>query len=60
MARKPNQKLLEKYKALMLEAAGYEPEGGHSYADDILCELLDELGYSEITGIFNSMTKWYA
>ena len=32
----------------------------HDFADTLLCEVLEELGYSEGVKIFKSMEKWYA
>ena len=32
----------------------------HKAADDILCEVLESLGYIEGVEIFKSMPKWYA
>lgn len=35
-----------------------EPEVAHSEADDLLCELLRELGYEKGVDIFDAMVKW--
>jgi hypothetical protein len=35
-------------------------EGAHSIADDILCEVLDTLGYAEIVNEWDKVGKWYA
>ena len=35
-------------------------EGGHIEADDLMCELLKDLGYGEGVEIFEEMGKWYA
>ena len=35
-------------------------EAAHSKADDILCEVLDKLGYTEIVELYNGIEKWYA
>ena len=32
----------------------------HVKADEILCELLSELGYTEIVDAYNELEKWYA
>lgn len=37
-----------------------DEEIGHHAADDLMCELLRELGYGEGIDIFESMPKWYA
>ena len=38
----------------------YDPEAAHSDADDIICELLQSLGYSDVIDEFNKVDKWYA
>lgn len=37
-----------------------DPEKIHGEADDILCELLRELGYAEVVECYNSLPRWYA
>lgn len=32
----------------------------HAEADDLMCELLRELGYGEGVDVFEDMPKWYA
>ena len=32
----------------------------HSKADDLMCDLLRELGYGEGVDVFKDMPKWYA
>lgn len=32
----------------------------HSVADDLLCELLTRLGYTETVQAFHDLDKWYA
>lgn len=36
------------------------PETAHADADDVLCELLYELGYEEIVEAYKAIEKWYA
>jgi len=36
------------------------PETAHILADELMCKLLRELGYSEGVDIFEKMEKWYA
>ena len=38
---------------------GGDPEVAHGMADDLLCELLDELGYGEGVEIYTNLKKWY-
>jgi hypothetical protein len=35
-------------------------EEGHMEADDILCELLRQLGYLEVVEEYEKIGKWYA
>ena len=35
-------------------------EAWHGEADDLLCEILDKLGYGFVTEWFNNHPKWYA
>lgn len=37
-----------------------DTEEGHIEADDLMCELLKELGYGEGVDIFEGMPRWYA
>ena len=39
---------------------GYDTEGAHGMADDLMCQLLEELGYEEGVKIFKNAEKWYA
>jgi hypothetical protein len=40
--------------------ANGDPEAAHGKADDLLCEVLESLGYSDGVQIFVEMDKWYA
>ena len=42
------------------EADNNDTEAAHGNADDILCEFLKELGYSEVVDSYNEIHKWYA
>lgn len=37
-----------------------DTEAAHSEADRLLCELLDSIGYKEVTEEFRKIYKWYA
>ena len=37
-----------------------DEEARHIYEDDLLCDLLTELGYEEIVEQYNKTGKWYA
>lgn len=50
---------LKKLKKIQKEYAGDE-EVRHIEEDYILCELLEELGYTRLIEQYNSTGKWYA
>ena len=35
-------------------------ESAHIQADWIICNLLDDLGYAEVTKEYDKISKWYA
>ncbi len=35
-------------------------EKAHLEADWIICDLLDDLGYTEVTKEYDKISKWYA
>jgi hypothetical protein len=35
-------------------------ETGHMMADEAIVRLLNELGYDEVTAVYQKRTKWYA
>jgi hypothetical protein len=39
---------------------GHDPEKAHGAADDLLCEILESLGYGEVVREFDDMARWYA
>ena len=53
----------EQYRALCERmqqlASDADIEAAHGKADDILCGVLDKLGYTEIVDLYNSIEKWY-
>ena len=56
-----NKKLQAKYVALMKEQTKNDDnETAHAEADDLLCRLLQELGYSEVVEVYEKVGKWYA
>lgn len=56
-----NKKLNEKYLKQMSELKNNDDyEALHGTADDILCELLNELGYTDLVRTFEELPKWYA
>lgn len=51
------EKALEKLKRAQ---AHDDPELAHVLADDVLCELLSNLGYSDVVKEFKKVERWYA
>lgn len=52
----------EQFKDKMLEIIKTnedDPENAHPEADDLLCDLLKELGYGEGIKLYKEMEKWY-
>lgn len=39
---------------------GSDVEADHSNADHILCEMLEELGYTKLVELYHKVHKWYA
>jgi hypothetical protein len=37
-----------------------DPEMDHVRADELLCEVLEQLGYGEGVAVFRDAKKWYA
>ncbi len=50
----------EAIELLKAEQINIDVEVAHIRADDILCKLLTELGYSEVVEEFEKVRKWYA
>lgn len=55
----------EKLKAEFLErmhehVKDTDYEVAHSRADDLLCDLLKELGFKEVVDVYDKVGKWYA
>jgi len=49
----------EKMKEIKTENLGDE-EAAHSYADILLCELIERIGFNEVVKVYESIEKWYA
>jgi hypothetical protein len=41
-------------------ARGGESESSHHYADEVLCQLLTRLGYSEVVEAYGKINKGYS
>lgn len=52
--------LKEKYKQKMQNALSNDEEVGHSNCDEVLEELLEEIGFDEVLKLYRSQRKWYA
>ena len=54
----------EEFKKAMEQIAADEADDdeelAHIHADELMCEVLNQLGYSEGVTIFKDMPKWYA
>jgi hypothetical protein len=42
------------------EAEEMSQEEGHIAADDALCQLLEELGFSDVVEVYRDIPKWFA
>ena len=38
----------------------YDNEYNHIEADEILCKLLESLGYGDVVAVWEKIKKWYA
>ena len=57
--RKHLQDCISRIKLIAISARG-DPEMFHIKADQLLCEILTDLGYGDVVAIFNDMEKWYS
>lgn len=58
--KKLSKKELECYKEKLLDqVANGEYDDAHYKADQLLVEILDLLGYEELTKIYEKVGKWY-
>ena len=51
---------IPRMKKLKKKSLEEDAEGPHCAADALLCEILDKLGFEEVTKIFWEMERWYA
>ena len=51
---------IPRMKDLKWKSIEEDAEGAHCAADALLCEILDKLGFKELTKIFWEMERWYA
>lgn len=50
----------EEFASRMRRAAKEDPETGHILMDDLMCTVLDQLGYGEGVDVFEGSKRWYA
>jgi hypothetical protein len=55
-----DQKLCKRFVEKMKQADLGDTEIAHGDADDLLCDLLIELGYYDVVNEYNKIDKWYA
>lgn len=57
-----NRKTLSRYFLSSLNefTESRDTESAHAKADDLLCDLLDLLGYNEVVSTYYSVPKWYS
>lgn len=62
MNKRLNNKYLNRIKEVKqkYEIEQDDKEAAHFLADEVLCNLLESLGYVEIVEEFNGIHKWYA
>ena len=55
--RRTIEEIIAKLKELQQDD---DIEKAHLEADWIICDLLDDLGYTEVTKEYDKISKWYA
>lgn len=56
----PAKKAIDALKALPQAYDGGDYEASHPKADQVLCDLLTELGYGEVAAAFEKVGRWYS
>lgn len=53
---------INKYIKQLDKAGAYDNESMHCFADDVLCDLLEELGYEDVVEVYKKLSTnfWYA
>jgi len=56
------QKYIKKLDEILLklDTNFYDEEYSHKDADDLIIEMLKEMGFNEFADKFDKMSKWYA
>ena len=61
MATKKKRMTPQEFAEKMIEIRDEgDIESRHGHADDLMCKLLESMGYGEGVKIFDDMGKWYA
>ena len=65
LAEWSKRKLAKKYEGELLQVIGsvnrdHDKEDAHIKADNILCNLLKELGFEKLVELYRKVPKWYA
>jgi|WetSurSiteA1Bulk_404760.scaffolds.fasta_scaffold01514_13 hypothetical protein len=61
MTKQTQEELIKEYAEKMNELTwGGDREADHIHADALLVDLLDKLGYWEVTFQYNQVSKWYS
>ena len=55
--KKRLQEIIEEFES---DPDNYTEESAHIDADNIICDLLKDLGYEDIVKIYNKIPKWYS
>lgn len=50
----------EAIRLLKVEQDNSDTESAHGNADDVLCDLLESLGYADVVAEYYKVEKWYA
>lgn len=55
-----SKEFADKMKEIFPGKYEYDVEKSHGKADDLMCELLKQLGYEDGIKIFKDADKWYS
>lgn len=60
ITKEKHQKYLKQMRQANKESRDDDAESWHIKADDILCELLNELGFKQIVEEYGKVKRWYS
>jgi hypothetical protein len=58
MSNKEIQEIIKELNELSMYSG--DTEMNHECADDVLCNLLIDLGYQDVVDAYNEIDKWYS